>query len=732
MPSLLAAFSVIGALSFPLAANATIQDDAPALLTALAGVGSGGTLTLANKTYYFPYGLTLTSSYNNRTIAGNSSGSVIVGGAGVTGWTALSVFDTYYSTIPSASRSSVYTASISALSSLGLSSAELYVGGSLQSQTRWPQATGGEKSDGWYYMGPTTSGFELTTFTQSSQDVSSGEYATWNSSRYGSIVVDGWSYDGAYFTSFLSAFTNPSGVYYAQVSSYSSAHVQGFNLGGHRNTRYRYRNILEELKNPGEYWIDTTNNVIYWYPPTGVTPSSAVTYLSCGSSATITFNGASHITIDGGSGSTADIAIVGAAKDAIDIGNTSSYITLKRLGIYGAQKAGILATDDNGTNILVDSCDIQDTGNQGVYLRGGSRFYRTASNNRITNCILTRTSRTNSFAALNASGMAPEVDKNYVHDVPAQGILLGDRDNVPNGERDGANDALVQDNWIDHACTQMCDMGAVYFGRSWAALGNHVTNNLIDHINPYIGQAGTEGGGWNAACVYLDDCQAGATVSNNTLSNSSIGLLIGGGWGHTISGNLFDADTSTAGILFDNRSQLCQTSPSLVTGPSYKSIVKTPTAGSDSGLTSGGPTFRSITEFFPSWGSDANLTTNGWHTAYDNIAGTGKGLAAILALYTPGSTASATYGEPLWVTIDTNYYKNMTTGQLYRYGPRYIASGYDGTNSFGPISNTSNAYQWTNTSVTPTNTTAWTTMTGGGASSFAGRTSPMTMPTFGY
>ncbi|MCC6155726.1 MAG: right-handed parallel beta-helix repeat-containing protein, partial [Candidatus Hydrogenedentes bacterium] len=191
-------------------------------------------------------------------------------------------------------------------------------------------------------------------------------------------------------------------------------HHYGIGSGNKAPRRYKAFNLLEELDQPGEYYIDRENGVLYFWPPEPLDKQSiALTTLR---DPLITINGASNVTLRSLTfemcAGTA-IKIDGGAKNLI------AACTVRNTGLSAIEVNG-------GEGHAVISCDIYNTGTHGIQMAGGDRKSLTSSgfvirNNDIYNVSLRQ--RTHAYN-LSLNGVGIHVAHNRIHDAPHQGITI--------------------------------------------------------------------------------------------------------------------------------------------------------------------------------------------------------------------------------------------------------------------------------------------------------------------
>ncbi|MBR7032253.1 MAG: right-handed parallel beta-helix repeat-containing protein, partial [Clostridia bacterium] len=141
--------------------------------------------------------------------------------------------------------------------------------------------------------------------------------------------------------------------------------------------RYFFYNVLDELDEPGEWFLDRENCLLYVFPESsleGSTPEFTLDF----SSDLVSASGCERITLR-------DLTLSGTQGRGIRL-DSVSHFTVERCRLYAI---GNTAISGGGDNILVSGCEIDYVGRAGISLSGGdkatmTRAYIKADNNRVT------------------------------------------------------------------------------------------------------------------------------------------------------------------------------------------------------------------------------------------------------------------------------------------------------------------------------------------------------------
>jgi len=261
--------------------------------------------------------------------------------------------------------------------------------------------------------------------------------------------------------------------------------VYGVKFGNPSPRRWRALNVLEELDEPGEYYIDRGTGRLYLWP-TGKLADARVV-LSTLNAPVVAMKDASYVTVRG-------FAIEAGLGDGVDIAGGEQNAILA-CEIRNTRQLGV--SIDGGTRHRIEACDIHDTGTGGVVMSGGDRKTLTpggheAINNHIWRYSMHQLTYANAFLC---NGAGNRMAHNLIHDAPHQAIGI-------NG-----NDHIFEYNVVHHICTETDDCGAYYKGRNPSCRGNIVRYNFWHNIGSPMGHG-------NAA-VYFDDGDGGDFVIGN-------------------------------------------------------------------------------------------------------------------------------------------------------------------------------------------------------------------------
>ena len=301
-----------------------------------------------------------------------------------------------------------------------------------------------------------------------------------------------------------------------------------------------YENVREALSLPGEWYLDRTEQKLYYIPEDGDTVSNTV--LSVGVTEQLfTFKNAENISFQG-------IDFINTDWDTVD-GTFFSHLFTESFHLYDNIKYGavhpqaayetpaaiyieaskeINFTDclfenisytavkfDKGTTDCdITSCKFNEIGGNAVYINGDSVVPATTRNINVRDCHIGYYGRifNNAIGILVIHAENCELSNNEIHDGWYTGISVGW---VWGYAQNPTNGIKVKDNLIYNIGNGwLSDMGGIY------TLGTQpdtvLSGNVIYNVGCYDGSTGY--GGWG---IYLDEGSSEITVEKNLVYDCS-------------------------------------------------------------------------------------------------------------------------------------------------------------------------------------------------------------------
>ncbi len=280
-------------------------------------------------------------------------------------------------------------------------------------------------------------------------------------------------------------------------------------------------NLLEELDQPGEYFLDRQNkaiDLILKGQPKKLRFSTLETPL-------IKLDQAAHVTIR-------DIDFAFSRGDGMDIRN-STKVRLEGCQFYNLGERGV--SIEGGKECGLEGCNVWNTGEGGISLSGGDRQTLDPAGHYAMNCDIHHYQRrTQTYRpAVLLAGVGNIVRHCAMHDAPHSAIIYT------------GNDHVIEYNAFYRNLAKTGDGGVVYTGRDWTARGTEIRFN---HFYDNVGMSK-----WEPA-IYFDDLASGLKATGNLIERCHWGFLVGGGRDNVMADNVivdcklgFDCDARGLG-----------------------------------------------------------------------------------------------------------------------------------------------------------------------------------------
>ncbi|KAK7087270.1 hypothetical protein V1264_021344 [Littorina saxatilis] len=301
----------------------------------------------------------------------------------------------------------------------------------------------------------------------------------------------------------------PTGLVVGHYDPSDPLKTTGLQQGGY----FRVINMLCELDQPGEYYIDRKNNKLYLWPntPHQTLTSSDVVYASMINECITIESTAHNVHFE-------DFSLEACRHHGFELNNATN-VTIKNLEI---KNTGGNAVHCNGDcrSVSVLSSDIHDV-NGGVFMGGGERTQLVSSQNVIRDNHIWQHARLAAFPnhAIFLQGVHTTVSHNHLHHGQYTGIWWE------------GNDHVIEYNHIHHMCLNATDCGAIHTLRDWTYRGNVIRYNHVHDTRRLMPGNGVRG-------IMLDDQYSSVVIEHNVFYNNDIHANIGGGRDNVIRYNV--------------------------------------------------------------------------------------------------------------------------------------------------------------------------------------------------
>jgi hypothetical protein len=304
--------------------------------------------------------------------------------------------------------------------------------------------------------------------------------------------------------------------------------------GIQQKKRFYALNLLEELDQAGEYFLDREKGILYFWPPAKL--ETARVSFSKLTGPLVSMTNVHH-------GAVRDVVLEESRGPGLVMkgghDNVIERCTVRNTGEVGimigqgdnnwsptaAQYRDSSLDRNAGTNNGVRACTIYNTGAGGVIITGGDRKTLTPARNYVTETEIHNVGRwsVQNHPAINLDGVGNLVSHNLIHDCPHSAVMYA------------GNDHVIEFNEIARCVTDSADAGAIYAGRDPASRGNVIRNNYLHHIGPAIPRE------MGAQAIFFDDSHCGTEVYGNLFykAGTDFVIKINGGCDHVVRNNIF-------------------------------------------------------------------------------------------------------------------------------------------------------------------------------------------------
>lgn len=278
---------------------------------------------------------------------------------------------------------------------------------------------------------------------------------------------------------------------------------------GYRPKQWYYAyNMLSEIDQPGEWYVDREAGILYFWPPEPVQPGDVMVSVLA---KLITVTDAEHVVLRGLTFECARGLMLGV--------NGGANVRVAACTFRNGGDNAISVSGDQAHTVF--GCDIYQMGGGGISLSGGNRETLTGAGHLAENNHIHDYGQWYRMyrAGISIHGVGIRAANNLIHDAPHIGIVFG------------GNDHEIQFNEIHHVCLESNDAGAIYAGRNWTTRGTVIEYNYLHDIQGYLDKG--------CVGVYLDDMYCGTRINGNVFYKVTRAAFIGGGRDCYVTNNIF-------------------------------------------------------------------------------------------------------------------------------------------------------------------------------------------------
>lgn len=231
--------------------------------------------------------------------------------------------------------------------------------------------------------------------------------------------------------------------------------------GYKKGQRYYYLNVLDELDEPGEWYLDRASGKLYVWPPTPI--EEAEVLFPDLEKPMLVLDQAQHVSIRGIVFECSRAgAVVVKGGNHCDI----SGCVVRNVGGTGIDVKG-------GTHHTVRSCDVYEVAARAIGLAGGNRKTLTRGDHAVENCHIHHFARVQKTyrPAVQLSGVGNRISHSFIHDCPHAGIGYA------------GNDHVIEFTEFTRVAQETGDVGAIYACADWTYTGHVFRHNYFHRIH---------------------------------------------------------------------------------------------------------------------------------------------------------------------------------------------------------------------------------------------------------
>lgn len=285
---------------------------------------------------------------------------------------------------------------------------------------------------------------------------------------------------------------------------------------------YAIFNLLEEIDQPGEWYLDRANGMLYLYP--SATFGNADVDLSMLPGLMLTVTDASHVRIEG-------LVFEGSRGSGVELQNASDCLIA---GCTVRNVSGIGVIINGGQRNSMIGCNLHDLEHTACHISGGDTETLVPGGHLLANCRFRNFARISHSGGISLNGVDHRITHCVFEDCPSSAIRFA-----------GFN-LLVEYNAFRNCCNQIDDYGVIYAWGNPTWRGNIWRFNKFSHCGGGYTQGWVQNRYFGTSAFRFDDAVSGQTVYGNLFTHFDLWGTAAGVMGNN-SGreNIFDNNLVT-------------------------------------------------------------------------------------------------------------------------------------------------------------------------------------------
>jgi autotransporter-associated beta strand protein len=258
---------------------------------------------------------------------------------------------------------------------------------------------------------------------------------------------------------------------------------------------YAVFNLLEEIDQPGEWYLDRAKGMLYLYP--SVDPGTAAVDLSMLPGTMLTVTNASHVRIEG-------LVFESSRGGGLVLENASHCLIA---GCTVRNVSGVGVSINGGQRNSMIGCNLHDLEHTALHINGGDIDQLVPASHLLANCRFRNFARTSRSPGVSLNGVGHRITHCVFEDCPSSAIGFA-----------GFN-FLVEYNEFRNCCNEVDDYGVIYAWGNPTWRGNIWRFNKFSHCGGGLTQGWVQNRYFGTSAFRFDDAVSGQTVYGNVFTH---------------------------------------------------------------------------------------------------------------------------------------------------------------------------------------------------------------------